>query len=150
MSDNPGVKIRVKKGDLELEVTIDKSVSKEQLREIQKLLMPLNLGLGLIPGSPNKSEKKQQKRRSIYKELKEVISTVFKYGQWFTSLDVIEAYEEVKGKSLRQSTCSTYLRRMEEEGYLESRRSRKLIEYRITEEVLGSSVKPSIASDEKY
>ena len=71
---------------------------------------------------------------------------MFKTGEWFTSLDAKDVYEEMYNEEIETSTCSTYLRRMEREGFLESRRSkgRKIIEYRIRDleiaEVLAAKV----------
>ncbi len=139
-----GIKLRLKKGDLELEIEVGSDVSEEQLKLIQKLIAPF------ATSETNRNERKSRKRmnteETTYSRLKKAISVMFKTGEWFTSLDAKDVYEEIYNEEIETSTCSTYLRRMEREGFLESRRAkgRKIIEYRIrdleTAEVLAAKV----------
>lgn len=56
----------------------------------------------------------------------------FEYrGRWFTTLDVKDRYEKQYGDEIKLSTVSTYLSRLNNEGFLERRGNRVEREYHI-------------------
>jgi len=132
-----GIVIRFEQGDKKLEITIGKEVSPEHLKILQKVLEKL------AESNENHNDKKGNSRRkskkgkrdngSMYMRVKTIIFSVFKNGQWFTSIDLREVYEDMFGESLGSTTASTYLRRLESEGILESRKRGKILEYRVLE-----------------
>ncbi len=116
---------------MELEIMVGKEVDERQIKAIQKLLLPFAES---ITNDHARRENRKEKREgdlSMYDKLKNAISVAFRYGQWFTSLDAQEIFEEFYGEQIRLSTCSTYLRRLEDEGFLVSRKIGKLVEYRL-------------------
>ena len=117
---------------MELEINVGKGVSEKQLKAIQKLLEPFAEGL-IGKGNRNKEVEDKSMDVPLYGKLKQIILSVFRYGQWFTSLDAREVFEDFYGVSIKTATCSTYLRRMEEEGFLISRKVGKMVEYRLNE-----------------
>ncbi|MHA1615876.1 MAG: hypothetical protein ACTSX9_00985 [Candidatus Njordarchaeales archaeon] len=127
VADNSGLKLKLRKGDLELEVSISSDFGEKQLKILQKFISNIISGANTVESS---SEKPRARTNiSIYERLKQAISTVFRYGQWFNSLEAKEAYEELFGEEIRVSTCSTYLRRLEEDGFLISRKQGRIVEY---------------------
>jgi hypothetical protein len=58
----------------------------------------------------------------------------FEYrGRWFTSLDVKERYERQYNEEIKISTVSTYLSRLNNEGFLQKRGNRVEREYMIVD-----------------
>lgn len=147
VSENSGVTLRFRKGDLELEVIVGKDIDEKQIRAIQKLIQPFALGLSRLTDLSNNTLINSSLEGSMYIKLKSAIKSVFKYGQWFTSNEAKEAFEDVYGLNIKLATCSTYLRRMEEEGFLIARKVGRIVEYKlaegIDEEVIVSKVKSS-------
>jgi len=130
-----GLKLRLRKGDMELEVSISSDFNEKQLKLLQRFLSSL-----LSSANESIKENVVQRERegarsstSIYERLRIAISSVFRYGQWFNSLEAKEAYEEMFGEEIRLSTCSTYLRRLEENGFLISRKQGRIVEYSLRE-----------------
>ncbi len=62
-----------------------------------------------------------------------IIKAAVRHG-WCNSREVQELYEHYVNKKINLSTVSTYLSRLEDEGYLERRGSRANYEYRIVPE----------------
>ncbi len=146
-SGNSGITLRLRKGDLELEIVVSKDIDEKQIKAIQKLIQPFALGLAASTSSSDAESGASSQEGSMYLKLKSAIRSVFKYGQWFTSNDAKEAFEDIYGSSIKIATCSTYLRRMEEEGFLVARKIGRIVEYRIAEdvgeEVVVSKIKSS-------
>lgn len=134
MSDGSGVTIKLRKGDLELEIVVSKDTDEKQLRAIQKILQPFAIGLMNGNESSKDASSISSSEQSMYIKLKTAVKSIFRYGQWFTSIDAKEAFEDMYGSRIKLATCSTYLRRMEEEGFLIARKVGKIVEYRIMEE----------------
>ena len=126
---NDGIVIKFQQGNKKLEISIGKDVSPDQLKILQKVLEALAIESA---SSENKSSEKNR-GESLYSKVKLVVFSFFKNGQWFSSLDLRELFEETFGESIRSTTASTYLRRLEKEGYLESRKKGKFVEYRLLE-----------------
>ena len=135
MPEDSGVKLRLRKGDLELEVIVSRDVDEKQIKAIQKLIQPFALGLVGLTESTSNNSTNSSIEGSMYIKLKSAIKSVFKYGQWFTSNEAKEAFEDMYGLSIKLATCSTYLRRMEEEGFLIARKIGRIVEYKIAEEI---------------
>jgi len=133
--EDSGVKLRLRKGDLELEVIVSRDVDEKQIKAIQKLIQPFALGLVGLTESTSNNSTNSSIEGSMYIRLKSAIKSVFKYGQWFTSNEAKEAFEDMYGLSIKLATCSTYLRRMEEEGFLIARKIGRIVEYKIAEEI---------------
>ena len=127
MSD--GIIIKLEQGDKKIEIKIGKDVNPEQLKVVQKVLEKL------AEPSPRVESAKAKKSHSggptRYFKVKTIISKYFSAGHWFTSIDLRELYEETYGEELGATTASTYLRRLESEGILESRKRGKILEYRV-------------------
>jgi len=129
-----GIKLKLRKGDMELEIVVGKDVDEKQIKALQKLLQPFAEGLTQNSFTDNSlSGSRAHSDISLYSKLKYVISNVFKYGQWFTSIDAKEIFEDSFGAEIKIATVSTYLRRMEEEGYLISRKVGRVVEYKIAD-----------------
>jgi len=133
MSD--GIVIKVEQGDKKIEIRIGKDVDPEQLKVIQKVLEKF------AESSSNQTNKNKQNDSSNKKggasrffKVKTIIATYFKDGQWFTSIDLRELYEEVYKETLPANTASTYLRRLEKIGVLKGRKRGKVIEYVLIDE----------------
>lgn len=135
--EKEGIQIHLKKGDTELKITMGSDVSRSKIRAVKDMLGPFT------PTSNTQSQDKQKnsqrngevRRRnktSLFYRLKVLVANVFRYGQIFTSKDVREAFQEIFGEKLNPSTCSTYLRRMEQDGLLTSKKGNRIIEYRLT------------------
>lgn len=138
MEDEEGIQIELKKGDTELKVTMGSEITSNKIEAVKEMISPF----APSSGSPSKEENekieknKQKKRRnknSLFYRLKVLIANVFRYGQVFTSRKVREAFEEIFGESINASTCSTYLRRMEREGFLTVKSEGRIIEYHLSE-----------------
>jgi len=128
-----GIKLRLRKGDMELEIEMGSDVDEKQIRAIQKILQPFaeSITQGSIDNTATGHNAKQISDLSIYLKLKNIIVEAFRYGQWFTSLDAKEVFEDAYGVRIKLATCSTYLRRLEEEGFLKARKVGRIVEYRI-------------------
>lgn len=138
MSD--GIIIKVEHGDKKIEIKIGKDVNPEQLKVIQKVLEKIAESSDERNGKvENRKKNSQPSKRygepSRFFKVKTIIATFFNTGQWFTSIDLRELYEETYGENLGSTTASTYLRRMETEGLLESRKRSRLVEYRVTKPI---------------
>ncbi|MHA1590568.1 MAG: hypothetical protein ACTSVA_08220 [Candidatus Njordarchaeales archaeon] len=130
-----GLKLRLRKGDMELEVSISSDFNEKQLKLLQRFLSSLlsSANEGIKENVVQREREGTRSSTSIYERLRIAISSVFRYGQWFNSLEAKEAYEEMFGEEIRLSTCSTYLRRLEENGFLISRKQGRIVEYSLRE-----------------
>jgi len=130
-----GLKLRLRKGDMELEVSISSDFNEKQLKLLQRFLSSLlsSANEGIKENVVQREREGARSSTSIYERLRIAISSVFRYGQWFNSLEAKEAYEEMFGEEIRLSTCSTYLRRLEENGFLISRKQGRIVEYSLRE-----------------
>ena len=59
-------------------------------------------------------------------------------GHWFTSKDIVSLYEQHVGESIKLSTVSTNLSRLETQGILQKRGSKKDLEYCLNSQELES------------
>ena len=136
LTEESGIKLRLRKGDMELEIIVSKNVNEKQIAALQKLLKPFAEGLisQRDMKNVNSATSNNSSDLSLYVKLKSAVASAFRYGQWFTSLDAKEAFEDLYGINIKLATCSTYLRRMEEEGFLIARKIGRIVEYRIAEE----------------
>ena len=131
MSD--GIVIKVEQGDKKIEIKIGKDVNPEQLKVVQKVLE--KFAESTVQNSAQAQSKKDNESRSVrngpsrFFKVKTIIATYLSSGQWFTSLDVRELYEEVYKEELPPNTASTYLRRLEKNGVLKGRKKGKIVEY---------------------
>ncbi|MEX0568162.1 MAG: winged helix-turn-helix domain-containing protein [Candidatus Njordarchaeota archaeon] len=141
----PTIHIKLKLGDTEIEIKADGELDKDTLNTIKGLLAPITASISKKPQENNientveSPQPSSIHKTSIYSTFKETISSVFKYGQWFTSSDAREAFYDLYGTLLKQSTVSTYLRRMEKEGILLSKRYGKIIKFRLSDELCVAS-----------
>lgn len=133
-----GIQIQLKKGKTELKITMGSDVTRSKIKAIKDMLGPFTP----TSNEQNQNEQKKPIRKdkgrkrnetSLFYRLKVLVANVFRYGQIFTSKDVREAFEEIFGEKLNPSTCSTYLRRMERDGLLTSKKGNRIIEYRLTD-----------------
>ena len=133
MSD--GIVIKVEQGDKKIEIRIGKDVNPEQLKVIQRVLERFAESSS-SQTSKSKQNDSSSKKGSVSRffKVKTVIATYFKDGQWFTSVDLRELYEEVYKESLPANTASTYLRRLEKLGVLKGRKRGKVVEYVLIDE----------------
>ncbi len=133
MSD--GIVIKVEQGDKKIEIRIGKDVDPEQLRVIQKVLEKFaeSSSSQTSKGKQNNSSHKKGGVSRFFK-VKTIIATYFKDGQWFTSIDLRDLYEEIYKEVIPANTASTYLRRLEKMGVLKGRKRGKIIEYVLIDE----------------
>ncbi|MGQ4892685.1 MAG: hypothetical protein ACP6IP_09410 [Candidatus Njordarchaeia archaeon] len=133
MSD--GIIIKVEQGDKKIEIKIGKDVNPEQLKVVQKVLEKLAESSQATGNSKTNRSSTRGNSSSggptRFFKVKTIISKYFSKGHWFTSIDLRELYEETYGEALGATTASTYLRRLESEGILESRKRGKILEYRV-------------------
>jgi len=125
-----GIIIKVEQGDRKLEIKIGKDVNPEQLKVIQKVLE--KFAESATPKNSSSVKQEEVSSRSSpsrFFKVKTIIASYFSNGQWFTSLDLRELYEEFYKESLPPNTASTYLRRLEKQGVLNGRKRGKMVEY---------------------
>ncbi len=134
MANDSGVTIKLRKGDLELEIVVSRDTDEKQIKAVQKLLEPFAINLANQQKLNKESSTPEYPEKSMYIKLKSAIKSIFRYGQWFTSIEAKEAFEELYGSKIKLATCSTYLRRMEEEGFLSARKVGRMVEYRVIED----------------
>ena len=137
----PTLKIKLKVNNAEIEITADGQLDKETLNTLKSLLLPITSALGNNQSFDNQSlqthdivvhdVEKSASTSSLYSKFKALVISLFKHGEWFTSLDVREAFQDSYGILLKPSTIATYLRRMEAEGLLRSRKRGRMIEYQV-------------------
>ncbi len=132
----PKLHIRLKVGDIEVDVKAEGDIDGATLDAIKYLIYPIASNIFTRRDHPRIRETSRtnistQAKQSIYSSFKETIMSVFRYGQWFTSGDAKEAYQDLNDIELKQSTVITYLRRMEKEGILLSRRQGRNIKFRL-------------------
>ncbi|MCR8433165.1 MAG: hypothetical protein NDP13_00090 [Crenarchaeota archaeon] len=141
----PTLNIKVKVGDTEVEVKADGTLDKETIHAIRSILAPL---ASRIPSAAAvrdnaslnnntddiavNSQDAFVRNVNLYAKFKELMLNVFKLGQWFTSIDAKEVFHDTYGILLKSSTVTTYLRRMEDEGLLTSKRQGRLLQFRIS------------------
>lgn len=144
----PTLHIKLKLQDAEIEIKADGNLDKDTLNTLKSILAPLTTSISkkkhdeTVSDADGTSSTSGAPKQSIYSVFKEMISSVFKYGQWFTSSDAREAFYDLYGTLLKQSTVSTYLRRMEKEGILVSKRYGKIIKFRLLDELCIASAQP--------
>jgi len=132
-----GITIKVENGDQRIEISIGSDVSPEHLKILQKVLQ--TIAEKTNENKKRKENRKKTKRKnsdSIFFKVRMLVLERLANGQWFTSLDLRELYEEIYNEPLPANSASTYLRRMESLGMLTSRKYGKLVEYRVVNEVL--------------
>ena len=138
----PTLHIKIKVGDAEIEIKADGTLDKDTVNAIRSVLAPVTSKIaahGKMKFLPDKGGDTIRTEDSpgtletmnLYAKFKDLIPNVFKYGQWFTSLDAKEAFHDTYGILLKPSTVTTYLRRMEEEGILISRKQGRLLQFRV-------------------
>lgn len=133
LGGDEGIQIELKKGETELKITMGNDVSRSKIKAVKEMISPFALDSSHANNNENKGKKRRHESNSLFYRLKVLIANVFRYGQIFTSRDVREAFREVFGKEVNPSTCSTYLRRMERDGFLTSEREGRVIEYRLSQ-----------------
>lgn len=73
--------------------------------------------------------------KSLYERVKLLISTAFRMGNWFTTNDLCDSYQDIFSVNLKITTASTYLARLYEEGFLERAGSRNERKFKIKKEL---------------
>lgn len=145
----PTLSIKVKLGEAEVEIKADGTLDKETIQAIKNILTPITSrmpsvasteGGPSVSGTLENQEHAVMKNVNLYSKFKELILDVFKLGQWFTSIDAKEAFHDTYGILLKASTVTTYLRRMEEEGLLLSRRQGRLIQFKVASTPLYATI----------
>ena len=136
----PTLHIRIKVGNAEVEIKADGELNRETLAALKSMLQPLTNHIAETQrhsGSTSSNDKipaeYTSNKASIYTTFKEAITSAFRYGQWFTSIDAREAYYDLYGTLLKSSTTITYLRRMEKEGILVSKKQGKIVKFRLAQ-----------------
>lgn len=109
-------------GGERISLTVSGRLSK---RKISQLLDFLELMFG-----ETEYVKEVTNGSSVFERFIKLIKTRFK-DTWFTSRDVVAAYQEMYGEGVRLSTASTYLTRLCESGLLERKGSRSCWSYRM-------------------
>ncbi|GEM_PF-2994781 len=135
----PTLHIKVKVGDAEIEIKADGTLDKDTANTIKSVLAPLTSKISSAmskdgaskDGDLGENDNGYTEGMNLYAKFRELIPNVFKYGQWFTSLDAKEAFHDTYGILLKSSTVTTYLRRLEEEGILISRKQGRLLQFRV-------------------
>jgi len=134
------IRIRLQKGQIKVELEIDSNADPESVNSMVSLILQK-----LVDESGNldsKSLSKLEGERNVqlkgivpkYQRIKQLILLHFP-GTWFTSTDIKDLYENIFKEPIRHSTVTTYLRRMEEEGFLLSRKIGRYIEFRIADSI---------------
>jgi len=134
----PIIQIKLKVGDIELEIKADGELNKEAMATIKYLLSPLASSISERLEKRNISAPEpanDSSNQSIYVLFKDTVMSVYRYGQWFTSRDALEAYYDIHDVKLKHSTVTTYLRRMEKEGILISKRQGRIIRFRLAPQI---------------
>ncbi len=136
----PTLHIKVRMGNTEIEIKADGELNKETLMALKNILQPFAGHITTPQNSPSsvgdparQYGEPMEDRTSIYTKFKETIMSAFRYGQWFTSIDAREAYYDLHGVLLKSSTTITYLRRMEKEGILISKKQGKMVKFRLAQ-----------------
>lgn len=124
----PTIHIKVKIGDAEVEIKADGELDKETINAIKGILAPLT---GNLVNKKQEERPKSSQNINIYSRFKQFILENFDPNEWFTSIDIKDLFEEHFGIKLKSSTTSTYLRRMENEGLLISRREGRFVYYKL-------------------
>lgn len=138
IGEDKGISIELKKGEMELKITMDSDITKSKIEAVKDIISPFTYpeNSSKIPEMTAREESstrsKNDSNNSLFYRLKVLIANVFRYGQIFNSKDAREAFEEIFGERINASTCSTYLRRMERDGFLTSEREGRIIEYRLS------------------
>ena len=145
----PTLHIKLKVGNAEIEIKADGELDKETLATLKSILSPvtsnLSQNMGEVDSEHQDREPETATKRisNIYAKFRELIVSVFRYGQWFTSLDAKEAFFDMYNMTLKSSTVSTYLRRMEKEDILESKKYGRILKFRVREAVYALAQVPN-------
>lgn len=136
MEKDNGIQIELEKGETKLKINMGADVSSSKIKAVKEMILPFASNSNpsqKSERSPNQStQKRKNSNTSLFYRLKVLVANVFRYGQIFTSKDVREAFEEIFGEELNPSTCSTYLRRMEQDHFLKTVKEGRVIEYRLS------------------
>lgn len=134
MDNDSGIQIELENGETKLKINMGADVSNSKIKAVKEMISP-------FASNPSSQKKKfsnqddkrtENKKKSLFYRLKVLVANVFRYGQIFTSKDVREAFEEIFGNKINPSTCSTYLRRMEQANFLKTVKEGRIIEYRLS------------------
>lgn len=136
MEKNNGIQIELENGETTLKISMGADVSSSKIKAVKEMISPFSSN----STSSQKRElshhqdeqRKKKNKKSLFYRLKVLVANVFRYGQIFTSKDVREAFEEIFGDKINPSTCSTYLRRMEQASFLKTVKEGRVIEYRLS------------------
>ena len=134
--------VRIRAGGIELDVKAEGKIDGEAIELLKQIVQPF---ASALLRNNNRTELnrhdvdnfQQHKHSSIYSSFKETVLSVFRYGQWFTSSDAGEAYMDLHDVRLKKPTVITYLRRMEREGILVSKRHGRMIKFRLAPHLCG-------------
>ena len=142
------IRIRLQKGQIKVELEIDSNADPDSVNTmvsliLQKLVNESN-DIDKKPTGKQDNDRNAQLRGIMpkYQRIKQLILSYFP-GTWFTSTDIKDLYESIFKEPIRHSTVTTYLRRMEEEGFLLSRRLGRYIEFKIADSIVPMVSIPS-------
>lgn len=117
-------KIRIEALDSQgkVSVTFEGNVTKEKVVQLLDLV-------DLMGGVSNSLIRDNPNGKSKFARVFGIIKESFSFG-WFSSKDVILAYQDEYGEKIKPSTTSTYLSRLSSMGYLVKRGTRRIRQYR--------------------
>jgi len=73
--------------------------------------------------------------KSLYDRVKLLISTAFRMGNWFTTNELCDSYQDIFSVNLKITTASTYLARLYEEGFLDRAGNRNERKFKVKKEL---------------
>lgn len=134
MDNDSGIQIELENGETKLKINMGADVSNSKIKAVKEMISPFasNPSSQKREFSNQDDKRTENNKKSLFYRLKVLVANVFRYGQIFTSKDVREAFEEIFGNKINPSTCSTYLRRMEQANFLKTVKEGRIIEYRLS------------------